>query len=227
MAQKHNVKLTFCVVTWVWTAPLTRRVATTSRPMITHTLWDELRAHFLHSLADYVATYNIPDELIFKIDQTPSKFITTGNMTMVEKGSKHVPLTGSNDRRAITLTLIETLSGDILPFQVIFKGKTERYLSKDKYPDGFLLSYNEKHCSNETETLRLLEKLFNPYIEKSKVEKNLPQHSLIIWDAFKAESADAVKKKINDLNVDASQVPKNLTHLFQLLDCYKPMREGA
>ena len=52
---------------------LTRRVATTSRPVITHALWDELRTHFLHSIADFVATYNIPDELIFNIDQTPSK----------------------------------------------------------------------------------------------------------------------------------------------------------
>ena len=64
--------------------------------MITRALWEELRTHFLHSIADYVATYSIPDELIFNIDQTPSKFITTGNVTMAEKGSKPVPLAGHN-----------------------------------------------------------------------------------------------------------------------------------
>ena len=85
---------------------------------------------------------------------------------MAQIGSKHVPLAGSNDKRAITLTLIETFSGDIFPFKVISKGKTELFLPKDKYPDGFLVSYNEKHWSSETETIRLLEKLLNPYIEK-------------------------------------------------------------
>ena len=81
-----------------------QRVATTSRPIITLALWDELRIHFLHSIAVIVATYKIPDALIFNIDQTPSKFIATSKVTMAEKGSKHVAVAGSNDKRAITLT---------------------------------------------------------------------------------------------------------------------------
>ena len=150
-----------------------QRVATTSRPIITLALWDELRIHFLHSIAVIVATYKIPYALIFNIDQTPSKFITTSKVTMAEKGSKHV-VAGSNDKRAITLTLIETLSGDILPFQVIYQGKTARCLPKCKYPDGFVLSFNESHWSNECETLRLLDEILAPYITKVKTEQNLP-----------------------------------------------------
>ena len=121
---------------------------------------------------------------------------------------------------AITLTLIETLTGEILPFKVIYQGKTERCLPKDKYPDGFLVSFNEKHWSNEIETLRLLDELLHPHIEQVKVEQNLPvdQHSLVIWDAFKAQSTDTVKDKLDELDLKATEVPKNFTHLFQPLD---------
>ena len=65
----------------------------------------------------------MPDELIFNVDQSPSKFIAATNVTMAEKGS-------------ITLTLAETLSSAILPSQVIYKGKTRK---EDIQMDSFFL----------------------------------------------------------------------------------------
>ena len=77
---------------------------------------------------------------------------------MAEKSSKHVSRKGSNDKRGITVTLAETLSGQILPFQRIYTGKTSRSLPHVKFPAGFCLSYNEKHSSNEAETMALVNK---------------------------------------------------------------------
>ena len=45
---------------------------------------------------------------------------------MAEKGSKHVSIAGGTDKRCITLTVTERMSGQLLPLQVIYKGKTER-----------------------------------------------------------------------------------------------------
>lgn len=84
----------------------------------------------------------IPDEL--NLDQTPSKFVPTDNVRMAEKSSKHVSRKGSNDKCKITVTLAETLSGQILPFPVIYTGKTSHSLPHVKFPAGFCLSYNEK-----------------------------------------------------------------------------------
>ena len=63
----------------------TRRMVTTSRPVITRALWLETRDGFLNEIAEAVATYNIPDQLIINVDQTPSKFVPTENVTMAKK----------------------------------------------------------------------------------------------------------------------------------------------
>ena len=96
-----------------------RRCSTTSRPAITRIIWNEVRHIFLHDIAEAVIKYNIPDELILNVDQTPSKYVSVDRITMAEKGSKHVSKKGVDDKRAITVTLSETLSCHILPFQLI------------------------------------------------------------------------------------------------------------
>ena len=63
-----------------------RRAVTTSRPVITRSLWLEVRSQFLYEITHKVLKRNIPDELIINIDQTPSKFVATDNVTMAAKG---------------------------------------------------------------------------------------------------------------------------------------------
>ena len=117
----------------------TRRMVTTSRPVITQSTWLEVKAKFLHDIVSAVIEHKVPDELTINVDQTPSKYVPAENVTMAEKNSKHIPRKGGNDKRAITVTLAETLSGTILPFQLIYQGKTRRSLPAVKLPAGFSL----------------------------------------------------------------------------------------
>ena len=135
-------------VTRSWTRSLyqrmnyTRRAVTTSRPVITRSIWNEVRSRYLFEIIDLALKHNIPDELNINADQTPSKFVATDNVTMAKKGEKHISRVGATDKRAITVTLCETLDGQILLFQLIYTGKTKRSLPSVKFPRGFCLSYN-------------------------------------------------------------------------------------
>ena len=62
-----------------------------------------------------------------------------------KKNSKHVPKEGADDKHAITLTSAETLRGDMLPFQMIYTGKTNHSLSTAEFPGGFLLGFTKSH----------------------------------------------------------------------------------
>ena len=135
---------------------MSRPMVTTWRPIVTSSLWEEVRTQLHNDIASAVLKYNIPDELILNIDQTPSKFVPTENVTKAETGSKHVSRKGGNEKRSITVTLPETITGKILPFQLIYTGKTARSLPSVEFPNGFCLSYNPKHWSNEYETINLL-----------------------------------------------------------------------
>ena len=78
-------------VTRVWVASLyhrmklSRRVSTTSRPIITHELWEEISTQYLHDIAFLTVSHKIPDELILNLDQTPSKFVAASKVTMAEQ----------------------------------------------------------------------------------------------------------------------------------------------
>ena len=110
---------------------------------------------------------------------------------------------GADDKHAITLTLAETLSGDMLPFQMIDTGKTSRSLPTAEFPEGFLLGFNKSHWSNEEETLRLLKEVISAYIAKVKKKLKLPpnQVACLIWDAFKAQLTEEVKRELEHLNI--------------------------
>ena len=197
-----------------------RRIVTTSRPVVTEALWIEIRTSFLHGICTLVQTHNIPYELIINIDQTPSKYVPFSSVTMAEKKSKHVPKQGADAKAAIILTLAETLSGDMLPFQMIYTDKTSHSLPTAELPEGFLLGFNKSQWSNDEETLRMLKEVISPYITKVKKKLKFPQNQVacLILDAFKDQSTEKVKLELEHLNIKDVKVPKNMTHLLQPLD---------
>ena len=140
---------------------------------------------------------------------------------MTDKNASSVPIKGLTDKRNITLTFTISFSGEFLPMQIIYQGKTPASQPKNtKFPSGFLITQNPKHYSNETETLKLLDKVIKPYVEKKKKELNLPQtqKSLLVWDVFRGQKTDKVMSKLSSMNVEAVSVPANMTHFFQPLD---------
>ena len=123
-------------------------------------------------------------------------------------------------QRTITLRLTETLSGDMLPFQIIYAAKTSRSLPTAELHEGFLLGFNKLHRSNEEETLRLLKEVISPYFIELKKKLKFPQNkaACLIWDAFKAQSTEKFKLELEHLNIMDVEVPKNMTHFFRPLD---------
>ena len=86
-------------------------------------MWEEVRTQLHNDIVSAVLKYNIADELILNIDQTTWKFLLTENVTMAETGSKHVSTKGGNDKHGITVNLSESITGKILPFQLIYTEK--------------------------------------------------------------------------------------------------------
>ena len=118
---------------------------TTSRPIVTSSLWEEVRTQLHNDIASAVLKYNIPDN----IHNAPSKFVPTKNIRMVETGSKHVSRKDRIDKRGVTVSFSETITGKILSFELIYTGKSVLSLPSVEFPNGFCLSYNPKHWSNE------------------------------------------------------------------------------
>ena len=182
---------------------LVRRMATTSRPPVPKGLYDEARLQYLRDIEKAMKTYSIPPELVLNSDQTPSSYISVGRSTMASRGAKTVAIKGFTDKRNITLNFVVTLSGEFLPMQIIYAGKTTACHPRGvHFPTGFLVSQNVKHWSNEEETLKLIDTVLHPYVVKKRAEAGLPedQKALVVWDVFKGQMTDKVKNKLATRN---------------------------
>ena len=91
--------------------------------------------------------------LIINFDQTPSKYVQVSLMTMQKKGTTNVPISGVDNKRSITATFAFTT---VLLMHIIYKGKTNPSLPRVNFLQKFSLSVNEKHYSNEKQSLKFL-----------------------------------------------------------------------
>ena len=90
---------------------------------------------------------------------------------MAPKNSTYFGLAGSIDNHSITLALTVTLDEKILPFQIIYRGKTDQSLPKITFPAKFSTKVNEKHYSNTDKVIKHLQEIVIPYVNE-ETKKN-------------------------------------------------------
>ena len=81
--------------------------------------FEELKNQFLTDIEAVVTMEDIPKEMIINWDHTGINTVPTSSWTMDKKGAKQIEITGLDDKRQITVVVCGTLSGEVLPFQLI------------------------------------------------------------------------------------------------------------
>jgi len=197
----------------------TRRMKTTGKVEIPEGAKQEAELLFLHSIVTLMEEHNIPESLVMNLDQTPLKYVPVSNNTMATRGVKSVAIAGSGDKRGITGTFVITLDGKFLPIQLIYGGKTKQSLPRYKFPESFSLSVNPKHFSNTEESIKIVEKIVVPYVEKEReILDNKNQPALLILDVFRGQMTSEVTDLLKENNIFFVKIPNNMTDLFQPLD---------
>ena len=113
-----------------------------------------------------------------------------------------------------------TLSGEFLPLQLIYTGKTAACLPKVKFPENWLLSYARNHWSNEEKTKEYLRTIIIPYIQNKRRELKLGYTfpALVIFDVFKGQTTDAVFQLLDANHIYVVSIPPNCTDKLQPMD---------
>ena len=166
-----------------------RRQATTGKVAISEEVRKEIEKDYLHSIVAKIENNKIHPSLVLNLDQTPSKFVPGCNKTLAPQGSKSVSIKGATDKRTITVTFTISLEGEFLPMQIIYGGKTKKSIPPVMFPKGFLVTANEKYYSNEEESIKMIEQIIIPYIERQKEILNAApnQPALLIYDVFRGK----------------------------------------
>ena len=120
--------------------------ATTKKPKVTVSNFEELRSQYLMDIKAIVTMEEIPDDMVMNWDQTAIKiYIPLSNWTMDKEGCKRVEVIGIDDKRQITVTFAASLSGNFLPVQLVYEGKTTKCHPAVEFPEGWHVTHTPNH----------------------------------------------------------------------------------
>ena len=137
-----------------------------------------------------------------------------------EKGLRRVELTGLDDKRMITAVFCGTLSGDFLPIQVIYQGKTSKCHPVYQFPEDWHITQSPKHWSTE-ETMRdYFNHIIFPYVDAVRDANGLDADfpALAIFDNFKGQVTPDITQLLEEHNIHAVKLPPNCTDRLQPMD---------
>ena len=128
--------------------------------------FEKLKSEYLDKIAKCVKEYNIPHELIINFDQTGLKMVPTSEWTLQEKGSKDCSIVALDDKREITGVVGISLTGSLLPFQLIYKGTTDRCHPSYKFPKDWNVTHSQNHWSTSETMIEYAKSVLIPYFDK-------------------------------------------------------------
>ena len=172
--------------------------------------------------AVYVAKYNVPKPLTVSIDETNALFVNRATKQRVKKGAKRVRVIGvGQEKSQITVTLgANEETGELLPTQYIFGGKTTRCHPKDPPTrDGDYFAHTESHWQTPETFKEYLDKVVMPYKEATIRRLRLPvdQKMIIKLDLHYSHKDKEVLALMKQMNILPLFVPAGCTDIMQ--DC--------
>lgn len=212
------------VITANWAKSLLYRLNFVKRgssaSKISVTNFQELKEQYLLDIKAVIEMEEIPSALVFNWDQTGISIVPGSSWTLEKKGSKRVEIIGISDKRQITAVICGTMNGQVLPFQIIYQGKTRACLPQYTFPEDWDVTWTSNHWSNEEKMKQYLDKIIVPYVQATRSKLKLPPDypALAIFDVFKGQVTDDVFAILRENNIHVVKVPANCTDRLQPMD---------
>ena len=182
--------------------------------------FDEVKKLFLQDIRNVMMMDEVPAEFVINWDQTGLNYVPVSQWTMEQEGAKRVEIDGKDDKRQITAVFGCSMSGDFLPPQLVYQGKTTKCLPSFQFPSDWSITYTANHWSNE-ETMELyITKIILPYLAETKRKLKLPPShpALLLFDNFKGQCTEKLLKLLDSKIINVVLIPPNCTDRLQPLD---------
>ncbi|KAL3693102.1 hypothetical protein R1sor_006753 [Riccia sorocarpa] len=132
--------------------------------------WKEKGRLMCLRMAFLIKAFAIPHELVVNMDQTGFQFVPVGQeRTFAPIGEKRISVLGRTDKRQFTVVPAVTSCGQLLPFQVIFQGKTRRCLPSGQFANllgwhKWHLAFTDNHWSSLATCQQWMDKILKPWV---------------------------------------------------------------
>ena len=161
---------------------------------------------------------NMNPDHVLNMDQTPIPFTFHAKRTWETKGVRTVHVHGStSETKRATLAATVTMSGELLPPFLIFKGAQNGRIAKTElgtFPEMGFYAMQCKAWMDESMMSVWIEKCLLPWKE------TLPPGvtPLLILDSFRVHMMGSVVEKIQGIGIEVQYIPGGCTYLCQPID---------
>lgn len=163
------------------------------------------------------------------MDETGIQMIPRAKRTLAPQGSLQVPGVAKKVMAQITKVTAISLSGVLLPYMLIYAGKTAFVTPQDVIPSpGSIYTATTSHFANARTTLEFVQKIIVPYVEeqrsarilsgKTTKERESSSWAVLIWDNFSAHLDADVNACLDANRIKSFPLPPNCTSRYQPLD---------
>lgn len=193
--------------------------------------WEELCLKAFYRIAYCVKEHDIPSGMIVNTDQTQVVYAPGSKLTWTKKGSKQVSIVGLEEKRAITLVVSVANDGQLLPFQAVYTGLSNRSrpsIFTDKYQEAqqlgfhFDISGNTTYWSTMATMKILVNDIISVHFSKERAKLGLSNDHKAIWqiDAWSVHRSLEFREWManNHPNIVLQYVPAGCTGVFQACD---------
>jgi len=159
--------------------------------------------------------------MVVNFDQTGTKMVPVSDWTLEVSGTKQIDMVGLDDKREVTVLLAVSLTGELLPPQIIYKGKTDQCHPTVDYPNGWHNTHSVmiNHWSTEETMLQYADTVLALYMAKQRQLLECPEATgLCIFNVFAAHRCSAFLVKLDSLGIKHVFVPAGCTGMLQPLD---------
>lgn len=206
------------------------RCATRAAQKLPDNYEDILNTSFLRQ-AYIIRDHAIPAALRVNTDQTQTVYQMGGRKTWNKSGEKQISTMGMDEKRAFTLVPSISASGELLPMQAIFHGKTcascpsresRRYSEAQGLGFKFEPSRSHTYWSTQATMRDLVNGIIAPYFDRKKAELELPSSQCSLWmiDCWSVHKSEEFRTWMKNAhpNIIINFVPGNCTGIWQPLD---------
>jgi hypothetical protein len=171
--------------------------------------------------------HKIHESLVINADQMGLQLCPGARCTYEKRGSKRVAVAGHDDKRQITCVVSSALSGELLPLQLVFTGKTDashppapaNHLATQQ---GMHLTHTHNHWSNLDSTKDWIRHIVEPWRLRKVVEHKLAAdaHVLLILDVWHVHISPTFRSWLEQQfpHYHLRFVPPNCTSELQVAD---------
>lgn len=102
-----------------------------------------------------------------------------------------------------------SLVGELLPFQLVYAGKTDRCHPAYKFPSDWQITHTKNHWSNRTTMLQYITDVIVPFMDRKHKDLSLDDDhpALAIFDHFKGQLTDKITQELEANNIHSVLIP--------------------